>query len=299
MNDLSFDQYYSKKLELIESFLIEDFPKIPEPVSALDDSMRYSLFAGGKRIRPILLLTTVECAGMDSEFALPFAGALEYIHTYSLIHDDLPCMDDDDLRRGQATNHIRFGEDIALLAGDALLTHSFCLISSPRLLDRVSAPTLLRIVNILAEKAGVFGMVAGQVADIGNRAFSSPENTLDFIHSHKTGALITAAIQIGAMLSQVEPQAFEAMSKFGEEIGKCFQIQDDILDETGNEELLGKKPGSDRKNKTLTFPSVYGLEKSGELANRCYENALNYLEQSGLKAARLKELANFVLKRNR
>jgi len=138
MNELPFDQYYSNRLELFESYLKENFPKIPQQASVLEESMQYSLLAGGKRIRSILLLTTVECSKRDSSFALPFACALEYIHTYSLIHDDLPCMDDDDLRRGIPTNHIKFGEDVALLAGDALLTHCFYLISTPNLSKKIS-----------------------------------------------------------------------------------------------------------------------------------------------------------------
>ncbi len=298
MKELPFIQYYAEKLERFEPHLKESFPRLPAPVSFLEESMTYSLFAGGKRIRPILLLITAECTGKDSDYALPFACALEYIHTYSLIHDDLPCMDNDDLRRGQPTNHIEFGDDIALLAGDALLTHCFCLISSPQLLDDVSAATVVRIINILAEKAGVFGMVAGQVADVGNIVYSNPKETLDFIHAHKTGALITAATQIGALLAQVELDAFQKLTKFGEEIGRCFQIQDDILDETGCEKRLGKSPGSDKKNETVTFPSVYGLDKSYELANQSYEKALANLSQTGLNTTRLKELASYILKRD-
>jgi len=298
MNQKPFRLYYEEKLKLFESFLRESFQKLPEPVSILEQSMEYSLFAGGKRIRPIIMLATIECCGKDPEFALSYACALEYIHTYSLIHDDLPCMDDDELRRGKPTNHIKFGEDIALLAGDALLTHSFFLISQTVKKDPVEAEKKLEIIRILAEKAGVFGMVSGQVADIQNKIFTDQQQTLGFIHSHKTGALITASVQIGALLAKVDNDSFHHLTGFGNEIGTCFQIQDDILDETGTKEKLGKTPGSDTRNDTLTFPLVYGLEESRKIANDCYQRALNHLEQAQIKANRLRELADFVLKRD-
>ncbi len=296
-HNVLFNEYYSQKLKLFEDYLKKSFPPLPSEVENLATAMKYSLLAGGKRLRPILLLTTVECAGVNSDFALPFAGAIEYIHTYSLIHDDLPCMDDDELRRGIPTNHIKFGEDIALLAGDALLTHSFCLISE-QTQDTVSAETVLKIINILAGKAGVYGMVSGQVADIGGTVNTTPQKALDFIHTNKTGALILSSIQIGALLAGLDSHKFQSLTDFGKQIGKCFQIQDDILDETGKKELLGKTPGSDQRNQTLTYPSVFGLEKSYELANQCYEKAIAALDQSELKTARLKELARFVLKRD-
>ena len=298
MTDLSFQQYYQKKLESFESFLHASFQKLPAPVETLEQSMKYSLFAGGKRIRPILMLTTIECSNKDSSFALPFACALEYIHTYSLIHDDLPCMDDDELRRGKPTNHIKFGEDIALLAGDALLTHAFCLISQSAMDDATQAETKLKIVHLLAEKAGVFGMVSGQVADIQNKIHIDREKTLSFIHSHKTGALITASIQIGALLAEVDEDTYNCLTGFGEEIGTCFQIQDDILDQIGSTEKLGKTPGSDSRNETLTFPLVYGLEESANLANTHYDRALEYLKATNLNSERLREIADFVLKRD-
>lgn len=298
MVELPFIDYYKEKVARFEAHLAETFPDIPQPVAILEKSMRYSLLAGGKRLRPILLLTTIECAGKNAEFALPLACAIEYIHTYSLIHDDLPCMDDDELRRGQLTNHIKYGEEIALLAGDALLTHCFALMSSSTLLEQTSAVGLLRAIHILAESAGVFGMVSGQVADIQKHMALEPEETLTFIHSHKTGALIKAAIQIGALLAEVGDSDFEQLTGFGVEIGKCFQIQDDILDVTGSRELLGKTPGTDEKNETLTYPSVFGLEKSKELANNCYQKALDHLDRTGLHTMRLRELAGFVLKRD-
>ncbi len=295
-HNLSFNEYYSQKIGLFEKYLKESFPPLPSLVNVLADAMKYSLLAGGKRLRPVLLLTTIECAEINSDFALPFAGAIEYIHTYSLIHDDLPCMDNDELRRGVPTNHIKFGEDIALLAGDALLTHCFYLISA-QTQDKVSADTILKIIHILSEKAGVYGMVSGQVADI-DSTLETSQKALDFIHTNKTGALIVSSIQIGALLANLDNSQYQSLTDFGEQIGKCFQIQDDILDETGEKELLGKTPGSDKRNETLTYPSVFGLEKSYELANHCYDKAIESLDQSGLKTDRLKELAGFILKRD-
>jgi len=298
MQNRSFTDYYQEKVAQFETYLAATFPDIPQPVAILEESMRYSLFAGGKRLRPVLLITTIECTGKNADFALPLACAIEYIHTYSLIHDDLPCMDDDELRRGQPTNHIKYGENIALLAGDALLTHCFALMSSPALLEHTSAATILNAIHILSNNAGVFGMVSGQVADIHKQATLAPQDALSFIHTHKTGALITAAIQIGARLADINDADFKHLTGFGTEIGKCFQIQDDILDVTGSQERLGKSPGTDQKNQTLTYPHVYGLETSKQLANECYETALHHLEETGLETIRLKELANFVLKRD-
>ena len=284
MGQQSFNDYFREKVSRLESCLETTFPKIPLPVAVLEESMRYSLLAGGKRLRPVLLLTTIECTGKSADFALPLACGIEYIHTYSLIHDDLPCMDDDELRRGQPTNHIKFGEEIALLAGDARA--------------EVAASAIVKSIHLLAENAGVFGMVSGQVADIKGQLTLKPADALTFIHSHKTGALIKVAVQIGALLAEVTDSDYEQLTGFGIEIGKCFQIQDDILDVTGNQELLGKTPGTDQKNETLTYPRVFGIEKSRDLANECYEKALNHLQKTSFDTQRLMELANFILKRN-
>lgn len=293
---MNFKEYYLNKRDIFESFLKKSFPSLPPMVKKLEDSMAYSLFAGGKRLRPILLMTTAECGGLDIDSTLPFACAIEYIHTYSLIHDDLPCMDDDDLRRGKPTNHKQYGEALALLAGDALLTHSFRLLTSST--NNIDAEKQVKIVSLVAEKAGVFGMVSGQVADTEGTEIGTANEKLTFIHSNKTGALITACIQIGAILADFEVKAYEALSIFGEEIGRCFQIQDDILDETGDKERLGKNPGTDIRNETLTYPAVFGLEKSQQLANESYEKALDSLESVNAETDRLKELAQFILKRD-
>ena len=296
MNLSEFKRLYRKKLDRFETHLKISFPSMPKQVSVLERSTGYSLFAGGKRIRPILLLSVVDAAGRDSAFAMPFACAIEYLHTYSLIHDDLPCMDDDSLRRGLPTNHVKFGEAIALLAGDALLTHSFYLIGSVRD-PNVSADSIREIVKILAGKAGLYGMISGQVADVVGLDALPPQEALQFIHSNKTGALITASVQIGAILAGVDGKVFEALTGFGEEIGRCFQIRDDILDEIGSEKDLGKTPGTDKKNRTLTYPSIYGLEKSKQLAEESYQKAVRHLEQSRLDMDFLLQLANFIANR--
>ena len=296
MNQQKFKKYYSIQLGKFESYLKNSFPKVPNHVSILEESAKYSLLGGGKRIRPILLLTVIESCGQNSDFGLPFAAAIEYIHTYSLIHDDLPSIDDDKLRRGKPTNHMQFGEAIALLAGDALLTHSFYLISSV-CSSEITGDAIQRIVKILSGNAGIFGMVSGQVADITEHPESDPKETLQFIHSHKTGALITASIQIGAVLAHLDDNTFKKLTHFGEEIGKCFQIQDDILDITGTKEKLGKNPGTDEKNQTLTYPSLYGLESSKKLANDSYQSAISNLDKLEINTAMLRCLADFILNR--
>lgn len=298
MDTSDFKSYYESKLHQFESYLSSTFPTLPNQVNQLSQSMQYSLFAGGKRLRPVLLMTTTECGGKDAQISLPIACAIEYIHTYSLIHDDLPCMDDDELRRGKPTNHIKYGEAIALLAGDALLTHAFSLISSIQS-PFISPASLLKIIQLISDKAGIFGMVSGQVADIDQEPQNQSKEKLEFIHSHKTGALIAACVQVGGILSDVDAQTYVNLTAFGKEIGKCFQIQDDILDETGDKEKLGKNPGTDQKNDTLTYPKLFGLEKSYQLANDSYQQAIAYLDSIDRDLTRLKQLAAFVLKRDR
>lgn len=298
MQPNDFTKFYNKKLTLFESYLQKHIPKLPEQVDRLKNSMQYSLMAGGKRLRPILLITAYECFKKDSLPVYPFACALEYIHTYSLIHDDLPCMDNDDLRRGKPTNHIKFGEDTALLAGDGLLTHAFYLVSRNEYRHLFSADAILEAVQVLSSSAGLFGMVSGQAADIYPPKEIPPEEIIQFIHSHKTGALITAALQMGAILGEATSTDKEALILFGKEIGKCFQIQDDILDEIGEEEKIGKPVGSDRENEKLTYPSIFGMEKAQKLADLSYQSAIENLKKISRNTSQLEMLANFILKRD-
>ncbi len=293
-----FKSYYQDLQNQFEPYLQESFGPLAKEVTKLEEAVKYSLMAGGKRLRPLLLLTVLEAAGKDKTLGLPYAAALEFIHSYSLIHDDLPCMDDDDLRRGKPTNHIVYGEDVALLAGDALLSEAFHLLSAPARLSEVEPVVLVKIIHCLSKKAGNFGMVAGQAADILANQDQQDAALLSFIHFHKTGQLITASVEIGGLLAGLEDKSLSALVKFGEKIGQCFQIQDDILDVTGSNHELGKPAGSDTKNEKLTYPSLYGLEESKRLAEITLEEALEALKETGLNPTRLTQLANFVLKRS-
>lgn len=207
MSGQPFKKFYQQKLKEFENYLVQSFPKFPQQVKRLSSAMEYSLMAGGKRLRPILLITTYEIFAKNSNVVFPFAAGLEYIHTYSLIHDDLPCMDDDDLRRGKPTNHIKFGENTALLAGDALLTHAFYLLSQPQHQNSFSTSAVLEAIHVLSSSAGCYGMVTGQAVDILPPDNARPEEIIEFIHRNKTGALITASIQIGAILGGAEKKS--------------------------------------------------------------------------------------------
>jgi len=281
-----------------ETYFEQAFPALAPQITGLEESVRYSLMAGGKRLRPILLLAVIKAAGKPTGPAMPFAAAVEFIHTYSLIHDDLPCMDDDDLRRGKPTNHKVYGEDIALLAGDSLLSEAFVLLSDPKRTEDYTPATLLKVVHCLSLKAGNQGMVAGQAADIKADQSTGDLELLEYIHHHKTGQLITAALEIGGLLAGLPEDKLGHLVLFGHRLGQCFQIQDDILDLTGDEAQIGKPVGSDQRNKKLTYPSLSGLEASKKLAEQAYHQAVTHLEASGLKTDELKPLADFILKRD-
>jgi len=281
-----------------ETHFRQAFPNLAPQVKSLEESVNYSLMAGGKRVRPVLLLAVIQAAGQPIKPAMDFGAAVEFIHTYSLIHDDLPCMDDDDLRRGKPTNHCVFGEDIALLAGDSLLSEAFVLLSAPKHLEHYSAGTLLKIVQCLSLKAGNQGMVAGQAADIKAQQSTGDLALLQYIHHHKTGQLITASLEIGGLLAGLSEESLEHLILFGHALGQCFQIQDDILDLTGDEAQLGKPVGSDEKNQKLTYPSLLGLDSSKDLAEQAYHQAILHLEATGLQTEELRGLADFILKRD-
>lgn len=262
--------YLRERKELVDSWLESYFDSPVQP-SILNDSMKYSLLAGGKRIRPILCIAAYEASGFPGGDILPQACSLEFIHTYSLIHDDLPAMDNDDLRRGMPTNHVVFGEAIAILAGDALLTDAFRIFSDSA---HVPLERLLSGIRELASMAGIQGMVAGQAQDIISEDTEPNEDTLRFIHLHKTAALLNASVRIGAILAGADEEQFSAFSSYGEHIGMAFQVVDDILDITGTTEELGKPSGSDVEKKKMTYPSLYGIEKSRAIANEIIDNAI-------------------------
>lgn len=260
---------FNRLKNLINDHILDFMPVIDQKVSTLYDSMRYSLTAGGKRIRPVLMMAAGLMCGEKEEFLLPFACAAEYIQTYSLIHDDLPAMDNDDYRRGMLTNHKVYGEDIAILAGDALLSASYEVMGKQMLLfldDEDRLKRLTRAMFELTKGTGVRGMVAGQVADVENEGKACSEEMLTFIHANKTAAFIKSVTLAGGYLGGADEQLLSDLRTYGEHVGLAFQIVDDILDIIGDEKTLGKKTHVDAQLDKATFPALYGLEKSVELA---------------------------------
>ena len=260
---------FNRLKNLINDHILDFMPVIDQKVSTLYDSMRYSLTAGGKRIRPVLMMSAGLMCGEKEEFLLPFACAAEFIQTYSLIHDDLPAMDNDDYRRGMLTNHKVYGEDIAILAGDALLSASYEVMGKQMLLfldDEDRLKRLTRALFELTKGTGVRGMVAGQVADVENEGKACSEEMLTFIHANKTAAFIKSVTLAGGYLGGADEQLLSDLRTYGEHIGLAFQIVDDILDIIGDEKTLGKKTHVDAQLDKATFPALYGLEKSVELA---------------------------------
>ncbi len=288
--------YLKERCAQVDEALDRLLPREDELPFSLHKSMRYSVFAGGKRVRPILMLAACEAAGGDVGRAMPAACAMEMIHTYSLIHDDLPAMDDDDFRRGNPTNHKVFGEAIAILAGDALLTEAFKAMSSPAYAAQVPPATLLAVISEIALCAGSYGMVGGQVVDMeseGNKDIDLA--TVQYIHTHKTGALIKASVKAGAMLGGAAGDALAAMTRYGEAIGLAFQIADDILDIEGTTEEIGKDAGSDEARGKATYPAVLGLAESKKQAAELVEMALDSLAGFDAKAEPLREIARYVV----
>ena len=260
---------FNRLKNIINDHILDFMPVIDQKVSTLYDSMRYSLTAGGKRIRPVLMMAAGLMCGEKEEFLLPFACAAEFIQTYSLIHDDLPAMDNDDYRRGMLTNHKVYGEDIAILAGDALLSASYEVMSKQMLLfldDEDRLKRLTRAMFELTKGTGVRGMVAGQVADVENEGKACSEEMLTFIHANKTAAFIKSVTLAGGYLGSADEQLLSDLRTYGEHVGLAFQIVDDILDIIGDEKTLGKKTHVDAQLDKATFPALYGLEKSVELA---------------------------------
>jgi geranylgeranyl diphosphate synthase type II len=287
--------YFKTRIDQIERTLDKLVPVSNRFCGVLFESMRYSLFAGGKRLRPVLVLATVEELGGDVEAALPIACTLEMIHTYSLIHDDLPAMDDDDFRRGKPTNHKVYGEAVAILAGDALLTEAFQVLGTLEIPGREAV--LLRIVGELAKASGSLGMVAGQTADMLNEGRQADAETLAFIHTNKTGALLTASVRIGALFADATEEQLRALTVYAERIGLAFQIMDDILDVVGSAEKLGKAVGADAAHAKLTYPALHGLQESRDMVHRLTSEAHQALQSIGLDGGRLSEIANWLVNR--
>ncbi|MGF1539199.1 MAG: geranylgeranyl diphosphate synthase CrtE [Pleurocapsa sp.] len=290
------DGYLKAQKQLVEVALDRSIT-IARP-EKIYQAMRYSLLAGGKRLRPILCLATCELLGGTVEMAMPTACALEMIHTMSLIHDDLPAMDNDDYRRGKLTNHKVYGEDIAILAGDGLLAYSFEYVATQT--KNVASDKILQVIACLGHTVGAAGLVGGQVLDLESEGKSDiSAETLSFIHTHKTGALLEASVVSGAMLAGAEERDLAKLSKYAQNIGLAFQIIDDILDITATDEQLGKTAGKDLQAQKATYPSLWGLEKSKTQAQKLTTEAIAQLSDYGVKAEPLRAIANFIVTRDR
>ena len=288
MTVFSITSYLEEKGAKCEDALKEYFDALPEFPERLREVMEYSLFAGGKRLRPALAMGAAEIVCGSDESAVPAACALEMIHTYSLMHDDLPCMDDDDLRRGKPTAHKAYGEAMAILGGDGLLTMAF---------DLLAQAGNAEVVGELAQAAGVAGMAGGQVLDLQSEGKSLTLDQLRGIHVAKTGALICVSLRMGAMLAGANASQLDALTRFGDHIGLAFQIADDILDVVGSEHVLGKPVGSDEANHKATYPAVVGLERSRELSAEAVELAVEALHPFGPEADPLRILARYIIDR--
>ncbi len=295
----NFDEYKA----IIDGYLLDHLENTGEFDRTLFEAMKYSIQSGGKRLRPVLLLSSCVFAGGSIEEALPYAAAMEYIHTYSLIHDDLPAMDDDDLRRGRPTNHIVYGDGMAVLAGDGLLSAAFEIMFKDMLLHAENGEELekrVRAADAISDGAGIRGMVAGQSADLesesrDNRDYGSEDKNdsaemLKYIHRHKTADMIIASIRAGLYIGGADKAMMRDMTLYAENLGLAFQIADDILDVVGTEEELGKSTGQDEKNNKLTYISLYGMEGSRKRLHELTENAVNAVSEYGRNAFFFREL---------
>lgn len=297
---ISFAEYMKNAAALVESALREVFPADWQIPPTLREAMDYSLLGGGKRMRAILVLASAEACGGEREKALPAACAIELVHAYSLIHDDLPAMDNDDLRRGKPTNHKVYGEAMAILAGDGLLTHAFHCVAQCHRRFGVPAEVALAIVEELAAFSGARGMVGGQAADMEGEQGVTELAELDVIHARKTGDLIVFAARAGGRIAGATERQLEALAQFGRNIGLAFQIVDDVLDVTGDEAKLGKRVRSDEKKRKVTYPYFLGVEASLARARQLTEEAKRAIREANVPhPSRLLELADFLLERDR
>lgn len=290
------DYLEQKRIE-VDRFLDQAAPPAAVPPTTLHDGLRYSLMAGGKRVRPILTIAAAEAIGATAPGLMPVACSLELIHTYSLIHDDLPSMDNDDFRRGKPTNHKVYGEAMAILAGDALLTMAFDMISRPDLMKGCDPVRQVRIIQELASGSGSMGMVGGQVFDIQAENQDIDLSTLQNIHKHKTGMLIRAAVRMGAIAAGASDRQLDDLTSYAEDIGLAFQIADDVLNVTGTRDELGKNPNTDAERGKKTYPTFFGVDGARKLANDCVTRAINRLSSFGPPADPLREIARYITSR--
>lgn len=295
---MEFKSMLQKKMNFIEDKMELFLPEETGYQKIIFEAMNYSLKAGGKRLRPILLMEAYRISGGKGEEYLPYSMGMEMIHTYSLIHDDLPALDNDDLRRGKPTNHKVFGEAMAILAGDSLLNHAFetmlehgCKSQNP--------DVAIKAIYEISKASGVNGMIGGQVVDILSEKERIPKEKLDFIHLNKTAAMIVACMRAGAILAKASEKELEALTTYGEKIGLAFQIVDDILDIEGSEEELGKKVGSDIMNEKSTCPSLIGMDESKKISKRLIDEAKNAIEIFGEEKIFLNSLADYIISRSK
>ena len=297
MTAFDLDAYMREKADRVNR-RIEAFLDAPADENGLYAAMRHSLMAGGKRLRPILAIAGAEAVGGDGDSALPLAAALELIHTYSLVHDDLPAMDDSDTRRGRPTSHKLFGEATAILTGDALLTHAFEILTDPERTAGLDPRLIPKVVCEVSRAIGVEGMIGGQAADLRFMGVQPGPEDVRYIHHRKTAALIRVSAWSGAVLGGADDEQAGAVSRYGQNVGLAFQIVDDILDETGESQRLGKTAGSDREAGKATYPKVFGIGESRKLARDLVDSALSELTAFGQGAEPLRSIARFIVARD-
>lgn len=297
---MNLQEYIQRRGRLVDKALERWVPGENDFPPQLHKAMRYSLFAGGKRLRPILTMAAAEAVDGRAIDALPLACSLELIHTYSLIHDDLPCMDDDDLRRGKPTSHRVFGEALAILAGDALLTEAFHLMTRPDLMKNIPPRRRLLAICEVARAAGPLGMIGGQTMDIASQGKKIEKHLLEYIHSHKTGSLIAACVRAGAIIGGASAREYESLACYGKKLGLAFQVVDDLLDVQGEKDKLGKAVRKDESKGKVTYPSLYGIAESRRQAQVLVEEAIGHLTpllRGNRRADPLREIAKFILGR--
>ena len=294
---MEFKEILKNKIDYVEKLLMAYMPKEEGYQKTIMQAMNYSLSAGGKRLRPILTLESCKAVGGNEEDAIPFAMAIEMIHTYSLIHDDLPALDNDDLRRGKPTNHKVFGEAMATLAGDSLLNYAYEIMLSSSL-NKENSKKYLKAIYEIAKHAGIYGMIGGQVVDVESENKIIDKDKLDFIHLNKTAAMIVGCMRAGAIIGDASEEELEKITKYSENIGLSFQIVDDILDIVGDEEKLGKPIGSDIENHKSTYPSLVGLEKSRQIARQLVQEGKYSIEGLSTETDFLNQLGDYIISRD-
>ena len=294
---MEFKEILKNKIDYVEKLLMEYMPKEEGYQKTIMQAMNYSLSAGGKRLRPILTLESCKAVGGNEEDAIPFAMAIEMIHTYSLIHDDLPALDNDDLRRGKPTNHKVFGEAMATLAGDSLLNYAYEIMLSSSL-NKENSKKYLKAIYEIAKHAGIYGMIGGQVVDVESENKIIDKDKLDFIHLNKTAAMIIGCMRAGAIMGNACEDDLQNITKYAKNIGLAFQIVDDILDIVGDEKALGKPVGSDIENHKSTYPSLIGLDESKKVATDLIKEAKDSIRKISGESRFLEDLADYIISRD-